>query len=983
MRKYYYILFILIFTDLIFSQIITSEPTYPTANDSIVIYYDATKGNQELEDFSGEIYAHTGLITENSTDGTDWEYLIADWSINLPKAKLERVEGQPNLYKLVIGYPREFYIDHTTGNPPPADEKIEKLAFVFRNNDGTKEGKTEDDGDIFYQLYELGITVVIDSPQVENKFNSPMRSPIFKELGDTLNLRISAAAIGTQVDSFLVLKNDTEVLKSDSDSLVEYKEVLYNCGGYEYSAIAIDTSGRRDTTRLGLMVNPEQEKQAIPEGIKPGINYQENGDVILALFAPYKDFIYVIGDFNDWQVAEDYFMKMDSVSVDSVVYWCRIKDLANDQYYGFQYLIDGELRIAEPYTELVLDAWHDQYIDKSTFPDMPQYPYEKTEELVGVIYNKTSDFNWTDSEFQPPDKEKLVIYECLIRDFISEHNYQTMLDTLSYLKRLGINAIELMPINEFEGNSSWGYNPSFYFAPDKYYGPPESLKKFVNACHENGIAVIGDLVLNHSYGQSPLVRMYWNASQNQPAANNPWYNEKHNFFNPSAQWGYDLDHDSKHTEYFVDRATSYWITEFHFDGYRFDFTKGFTNTTFPASGDNSWGSDYNRDRIQNLKRMTNQMWNVNPDAYAIFEHLAVNQEERELANHGVLLWGNMNYNYNEAAMSYHSDGKSDFSWGYYDNRDWEQPNLVTYMESHDEERLMYKNLEYGYNDSSYYDKIYYDITELPIALNRMELANAFFLTYPGPKMIWQFGELGYDKSIDSYGGRLAEKPPAWELGYNEKGKRLELFSTIQNLIQLRKNNSIFTSPATNVTMDVDGTIKKIKLTGSGNVFIVGNFGVISHDVEVNFFHGGNWFDFFSGDTLNISGSEFFVYGPGEFHIYSDRKFFTPPENPVKIEDQNKTNLPNKFTLTQNYPNPFNSSTIFEYSVEKESNLKVRIYDLQGRLVFFENIGRKSPGYYKYHWNGHNQFDEALASGIYFLIFERKAKRLMKKMTYFK
>ncbi|NOZ04318.1 MAG: hypothetical protein GXO92_06915 [FCB group bacterium] len=101
-----------------------------------------------------------------------------------------------------------------------------------------------------------------------------------------------------------------------------------------------------------------------------------------------------------------------------------------------------------------------------------------------------------------------MIYELLVRDFIDRHDYQTLIDTLDYLEKLGINAIELMPINEFEGNSSWGYNPSFYFAPDKYYGTRQDLKLFIDECHRRGIAVIMDIVLNHTYGQSPLVSGY-------------------------------------------------------------------------------------------------------------------------------------------------------------------------------------------------------------------------------------------------------------------------------------------------------------------------------------------------------------------------------------------------------------------------------------------------------------------------------------------
>src|SRR5690554_3096533 len=113
---------------------------------------------------------------------------------------------------------------------------------------------------------------------------------------------------------------------------------------------------------------------------------------------------------------------------------------------------------------------------------------------------------------------------------------------------------------------------------DKAYGTPDDYKAFIDACHERGIAVIMDMVLNHSFSQSPLAQMYWEG--NKPAANNPWYNREHNMQNPGAQWGYDFNHESPYTEALVDSILSYWMSEYKIDGFRFDFTKGFTNTTY-------------------------------------------------------------------------------------------------------------------------------------------------------------------------------------------------------------------------------------------------------------------------------------------------------------------------------------------------------------------------------------------------------------------
>ena len=335
-----------------------------------------------------------------------------------------------------------------------------------------------------------------------------------------------------------------------------------------------------------------------------------------------------------------------------------------------------------------------------------------------------------------------------MRDWSANGDINTVTDSINYFKELGVNVIELMPFNEFEGNDSWGYNPSFYFAPDKAYGTENDYKAFVDACHQNGIAVFMDMVLNHSFGQSPFARMY--LDDGMPAANNPWYNREHNMLEPEAQWGYDFNHESTETQLLVDSINEFWLTEFKIDGFRFDFTKGFTNTSYPV-GD--WASAYDQSRIDILTRMADEIWKVKSDAVVSFEHLSDNSEEKVLADYGILLWGNHNYNFNQATMGYDD---SDFSWASYQERGWDNPHVINYMESHDEERIMYENLAYGNSSGDY------DVTDLATALERTGAAAVFLISIPGPKMIWQFGELGYDVSIDE-NGRTGRKPIKWGL----------------------------------------------------------------------------------------------------------------------------------------------------------------------------------------------------------------------------
>ena len=185
--------------------------------------------------------------------------------------------------------------------------------------------------------------------------------------------------------------------------------------------------------------------------------------------------------------------------------------------------------------------------------------------------------------------------------------------------------------------------------------------------------------------------------------------------------------------------------------------------------------------------------------------------------------------------------------------------LISYMESHDEERLMFKNLQYGGIAGSYSTK------ELATALKRQELAAAFFFTIPGPKMIWQFGELGYDKSIDE-NGRTGEKPILWQ--YNTDARRKALYNVYSQLIRLKKNNAIFAS--TDFQYNLAGAVKTITLRSpSMNVVVVGNFDLTAKQASLTFPAGGTWYDHFSGSTTQVSGGSLSLnLQPGEYHIYS-------------------------------------------------------------------------------------------------------------------
>ncbi|RXQ96273.1 T9SS type A sorting domain-containing protein [Ancylomarina salipaludis] len=825
----YFTLLFLLISFISQAQIITTSPTFPTESNEVTITYDATLGTGGLKDYTGDVYAHTGVITDKSTSDTDWKY-APTWGDNSAKYKLTSLGN--NKWQLTITPSVREYYGVAEG------EKILKMAFVFRSADNSLEGKDEGGKDIYVEVSEGGLNVSFIAP-TDNKIitkNEDLQIEVQSNASDNLTLYFDGIQNSTT--------NETTITTSVSTAMA---------GNHELVAVA--TKGLdeiRDT--LHFFVREDVVSATIPTGVIPGINYIDDNTLTLALYAPKKEYIYVIGDFTNWKFNNTYQMKKDGD-----YFWLTIDNLTAGKEYIYQYVIDGDIKIADPYADKLLDPWNDQYISNTTYPNLIAYPSDKTSEIASVFQTAQTSYSWTDSGFTVPDKKDLVIYELHVRDFVSTGNIKTVKDTLDYLERLGVNAIELMPFNEFEGNDSWGYNPSFYFAPDKAYGTKEDYKAFVNECHKRGIAVLMDMVLNHSFGQSPFLRMYFDGTK--PTAESPWYNVENNFENPDAHWGYDFNHTSQATKDLVDRINAYWMTEYHIDGFRFDFTKGFSNTPHSNSTD-PWGSQYDQQRIDILERMATEIWNVKSDALVIFEHLSENSEEKELAAHGIMLWGNANHDYNEATKGY----SSNFSWTSWKNRGWDGPKVVSYMESHDEERMMYRNLTEGSSLDGY------NVRNLKTALSRIETATTFFLPIPGPKMIWQFGELGYDISIDQ-GGRTSKKPIHWE--YQDDPNRKRVYQVFAALAKIKKEEIAFES--SDFSLNTNQPLKQIEINHADmDIRIIGNFDVKTGNISPKFSKTGTWYDYFSGSEISVTDINVNIeLAPGEYHIYTTKQLTTP------------------------------------------------------------------------------------------------------------
>lgn len=813
------------------SGLISFAPAFPNDDSDIVLLFDTRKGDKALEGHSGDIYAHIGLLTSLSDAPSDWKYVKTDWGENTSANRL--VQVSTGVYQLKLS-PRVYF-------GVAANEKITHLAMVFRNASGSVVARNEDGSDIYMPIYEKnGLHARFASPEMQPTYIAQPAQQRWM-VGQSIDL----AGIASNNADMVLAVNDQPVAESRVTAL-STTYTFSETGTYTFK-ISASNNGQTASKEFSLFISGEVEVADLPAGVASnGVTFLNNKtSAVFVLTAPEKQYAHLIGDFNNWKTSVEGTMKK---TPDGKKWWTQINNLDPNSAYGYQFAVDGNLRIADPYAELVLDPAHDAYISSGTFPSLMEYPLGKTTGIVSVANSTAQGYSWTHTSFSRPHKHDLVIYELLLRDFLDQNNYQTLTDTLNYLSNLGVNALQLLPVNEFEGNSSWGYNPSFYFAPDKYYGTKNHLKRLIDECHGRGIAVILDVVLNHSFGQSPMVQLYF--QNGKPTSNSPWFNmDATHPFNV----GYDFNHESTFTREFTKDVIKFWMEEYHVDGFRFDLSKGFTQKN--AGEDVGAWSAYDASRVAIWKDYNNFMRNIDPNFYVILEHFADDQEERELSQEGMMLWNNLNHVFNEATMGWLDN--SNFNRLFHTEHGFEAPNLVSYMESHDEERIMYKNLQYGNSAGSY------NIKDVSTALKRVELAAAFLFAAPGPKMIWQFGELGYEVPIDE-NGRTGEKPIRWN--YNG-GERRQLYGAFSRLIRFKTKNEIFRNGQHQ--FDVSGAIKYILLSqGSQQVVVVGNFDVVNRTANIPQLGGGEWYDNMHTKNVTLASGYGQSLAPGEYHIYS-------------------------------------------------------------------------------------------------------------------
>ena len=915
------------------AQVITYTPTYPKVNDTITITFDATQGNGALVGVS-PIYIHTGVITRRSVSLSDWKFRPAIWGTADTTVLMQSLGN--NLHSITFRVD-SFY------NIPASEEAID-LGLVFRNADGSIVGKNVDGSDIFIPLYKPGF---------DARFTAPLGIPLITTTGTVIPVEITAtdsAMINLFYNNVLVSQNYGKHLNTTITAVQN--------GKYWLKFTADNGSGSVVTDSTYYIVQPAVTIQDPPSNIENGINYINDTTVVLCLLAPQKTFVYLRGDFTNWELDPSYLMKR---SVNGERYWLEITHLIPQQEYRFQYCVDAKINVADPYSEKILDEFNDPGINPIIYPNLIPYPAGKTSEAVSVLQTAQSVYSWIHTSYAKPNKEDMIVYELLVRDFSSRHDFKAIIDKLDYLKNLGINTIELMPVMEFDGNDSWGYAPSFFMAVDKYYGPSQQLKVLIDSAHGKGIAIILDIAPNHAFGQFPYVRLYWDDEAKKPASNSPWFNPdpRHPF-----SVGYDFNHESGYTQGYFDKVFKNWVNEYNIDGFRIDLSKGITqNNTFGDVG--AWGQ-YDQSRINLLERYANALWSTNPGKYFILEHFANNDEETVLANFGFLLWSIAYDPFKEAALGWPS-ANSDFGWNIsYEAKGWGNPSAVGFFESHDEERIMYNMINYGNNAGTY------NIMQLKTALKRNAMLAAFLYTVPGPKMMWQFGELGYDYSIFWPSGtevsRTAKKPVRWDY-YDEPDRRC-LFCKYSAIVKLRTQHpEIFRNP--NYNIDASGLGKRIWVSDNAmDVMILGNFSVNTISMIPDFQHTGTWYNYLDGTSYIVNNTQDAIsLDPGEFLIFTDVQLPDPQiVNCCNIGSTNNIESAKQFIVNAS-PNPFTDETNFSFYLKQSTDLEIDIFDIYGRKIINLCDGKVAVGEHNIIWKGTDSRGSKVSSGTYFCVFK--------------
>ena len=913
-KKYLIVLILTLFTHLSFGQV-TSVPSPVLADQAATITFNKT--GTELAAYTGIIYAYIGV----TVNGVAFQNIKGSTNFVSPLHPQLTQVGTSSNYTLTITPDLYTYFG------VPTNSSITQICVVFRSADGALQSRP----DYFIPVGAFQYTLTAPALNSYN-FLAPNSSLVVTANNTngsaTYNLIANGVSINTQ----------TTANYSFTHNSITTNQVY---------SLQITQGNTTFTAKFNVIITPTTVTQAVPAGMVDGINYNaDTSKATLVLNAPLKDFVYLAGSFNNWQPSAAYAMKKSGTK-----FWIELTNLVPGQVYTYQYWVCDQtnrptnspalVKTADPFSTLVLSPFDDPEIQTlGVYPNLPAYPVGQEREVTVLQTGPTAWWNYTWSSattnFVKPKKKDLVFYEVLVRDFDANRTYQDLINKIDYFKNLKINAIKIMPVMEFEGNMSWGYNTVYHMALDKRYGPANKLKEFIDLCHQNGIAVILDIALNHVFGRSPLERMWmldpdgdgWanaNANGERTTSESPYINltPKHSY-----NVGSDINHfltsgpGANLTKTYVTRTIQTWIQDYKIDGYRWDLTKGFTNSC--TSGDEVCTNSYLTDRVAKLKEYADIQWAADPNSLVIFEHLGTGgsaSEEVEWANYlksgdtkGIMQWRKMTDPYANLLKGNYADisGVTDPS-----------ERMVGYAESHDEERVVYKALNEAGQTQGNLFKVH----------QRLPAMGAVLLLVPGPKMIWHFSELGWDRSLWTCNNgnvsfsnpdcKLDTKPqPQWTENWLADSNRSAIYNAWAKMIDLKKTEPVFENGQFSWNLSATGSPRLDIWTSTSQtaslsyVFVRTNFSNNTLNTQGFFPFTGTWYNLMDNSTIDVtSTTQNISIEPGGFRVYGNKQ--------ATLSSQ-EFDIVNDLSI---YPNP----TLGTFSINHLVT-NVEIYSITGQLV---------------------------------------------------
>lgn len=718
--------------------------------------------------------------------------------------------------------------------------------------------------------------------------------------------------------------NDT----SDGTGMVNAEGVFYT----EFDTVRSRYAGFEIRVVIGgeeyLALNQEPiivTEAPVPEEFRHGPNAVDGGAGFV-LHAPGRSAVrlHIQGTGSVSDIDTTVMMALDPDESDL---WWRELTLPQGQY-EYEYLMLDGTRISDPLSRRVRNG--------------------KTVIEVGPGGVTTADdYQWESREYTRPAMDTLIIYELHVDDFAAQGSsngrFTHVIDRLDYLDSLGINAIELMPVTEFPGDRSWGYNPTHFAAVEATYGTPEDFKRLVDEAHKRGIAVIFDIVWNHMDSSGPL----WNL---QPDYEETPYFKTGRYYENEATNNFgmlDLDHFTEATQRFVRQVHRIWVEEYRIDGFRFDYTRGIGWTL--------------GQRDRGILGWSTALREAHPDVYQIAEHLAADPVLINVSDldagwndsfHDQLLndihGPRPSMNTVEAQVlglhEYQNEGNT------YQGRTATVKATVTHDEqSFIQEMVVFKDLP------------------LETALRRDKMYSMLLFTAQGVPMIWQGQELGmqsgwFDEDGDGNWDehKLSYRPMNWALRETDRGQ--SHFHLYQRLMKLRKQNPSLRD-GEYVTLKKSGDQRVIIYgyrapdSSKNDVVVMANFSGSERTVsDIHWrLSTGDWFDVVS-DTLRLTVASDTI---ASVTIPPHTAQVLSPSHLTDVRQPERPSIPEGYVLRQNYPNPFNGSTTIRYGLPEPADVSLEVYNLTGQRVVRYQMQSVQPGYHTLQLRA-----DDFASGVY-------------------